>query len=141
MKQISFFCDNNSPHHTNPPFRGVYPIEVTVTPGDHPDWTLWLERIAPAALLYARQITASLPDAQDALHEGFIRFWARRHSARNAPALFFTCVRSAALDLRRSTRRRQKRDLSAARDAPPPTKNTTSRTSLSTSGNDVIPAD
>ncbi len=60
--------------------------------------------------LYARQLTHSAADAEDALQDGFVRFWPRRRSARDAVALFFACVRSAALDRKRAENRRQRRE-------------------------------
>jgi RNA polymerase sigma-70 factor (ECF subfamily) len=77
------------------------------------DWQAWIERHGPAALLYAKQITRTHADAEDAVHDGFIRFWSARGSAQSMPALFFTCVRSAALDLRRGRERRRVRERDA----------------------------
>src|SRR6185436_5602425 len=76
-------------------------------------WESWLAAHGPAAQLYARQLTASREDAEDALHEGFVRFWRRRGAARDAVALFYACVRSAALDGRRRDKRRRKREVAA----------------------------
>jgi RNA polymerase sigma-70 factor (ECF subfamily) len=69
-------------------------------------------------LLYARGLSDSAPDAEDAVHDGFLRFWKAHARARDRPALFFACVRSAALDRRRADRRRARREQRAA-DAHP----------------------
>jgi RNA polymerase sigma-70 factor (ECF subfamily) len=74
------------------------------------DWRRWLERQGPAALLYARQITRNYQDAEDAVHDGFLKFWRRREAAREA-GMFFAAVRSAALDQRRGGLRRRRREL------------------------------
>ena len=78
------------------------------------DWRAFMARHGGAALLYARQITGTLPDAEDALHDGFVRFWRRRAGAHDQAGLFFACVRTAALDLQRANRRRGRRDQSLA---------------------------
>jgi len=74
------------------------------------DWQEWLRYYGPAAVLYARQLTATAEDAEDAVHDGFVRFWPRRGNARDMAALFFTCVRSSALDGRRKDKRRRRRE-------------------------------
>ena len=74
-----------------------------------PDWPAFIARHGPVALLYARQLAPA--DAEDALHDGFLRFWAHRAATPDAPALFFASVRSAAFDLRRRTSRRRRREL------------------------------
>ena len=79
-------------------------------PEDVVDWRDWIERHGAVALLYARQITGTRADAEDAVHNGFVRFWGRRAAARDMAALFFASVRTAALDLRRGEARRRRRD-------------------------------
>ncbi len=81
-------------------------------------WNQWVDRHAPAALLFARQITGSLADAEDSVQEGFMRFWKHRHGAREPVALLYAGVRSAALDLKRSAARRRVRDEKAALQSP-----------------------
>jgi RNA polymerase sigma-70 factor (ECF subfamily) len=81
------------------------------------DWPAWIGRHGPAALLYALQIAATQPDAEDAVHDGFVRFWESRAGARQLAALFFTCVRSAALDARRGAGRRRRREAVVRGDA------------------------
>ena len=79
-------------------------------PEDVANWPDWIQRHGAMALLYALQLTGTRADAEDAVHDGFIRFWGRRHAAQNMPALFFASVRTAALDLRRGEARRRRRD-------------------------------
>jgi RNA polymerase sigma-70 factor (ECF subfamily) len=74
------------------------------------EWRAWLERHGPAALLFARQIAACSADAEDAVQEGFLRFWRHRAASRDPAALLYTCVRTAALDGRRSAGRRKRRE-------------------------------
>lgn len=73
-------------------------------------WDALLRRHGPAALLFARQLTRSLADAEDAVQDGFVRFWRHRKFAKDPAALLFASVRSAALDLQRGERRRRKRE-------------------------------
>jgi RNA polymerase sigma-70 factor (ECF subfamily) len=56
--------------------------------------------------LFARQWSASSADSEDALQNGFLKFWKTRHSARDEVAYLYACVRSAAMDLGRGERRR-----------------------------------
>ena len=83
------------------------------------DWQQWYDRHGPALLLYARQVTGSLAEAEDAMHDGFIRFWKHREHVEDALAYLYRAVRSAALDLRRGDSRRQQRELTLA-DQPRP---------------------
>jgi RNA polymerase sigma-70 factor (ECF subfamily) len=77
---------------------------------DADDWRLWLERHGPALMLFARQWSSTWQDAEDALQNGFIRFWRSRaaivKAGKDEPAYVYACVRSAAMDLGRSQRRR-----------------------------------
>jgi RNA polymerase sigma-70 factor (ECF subfamily) len=73
-------------------------------------WEDWLVRHGAALLLLARQMTPSVADAEDALQEGFIRFWKRRDQVNNSTAYLFSCVRTAALDRQKLARRRQHRE-------------------------------
>src|SRR5437867_873465 len=79
---------------------------------------MWLARHGPALLLFTRQWSASLADAEDALQNGFVRFWKTRGKAgrgRDELAYVYACVRSAAMDLGRSQRRRDWREHQARR--------------------------
>jgi RNA polymerase sigma-70 factor, ECF subfamily len=71
-------------------------------------WRIWLDHHGPALLLYARQFCAARSDAEDAMQDGFIKFWKTRGRAHDQTAYLFTCVRSAAIDLSRSAHRRDK---------------------------------
>src|SRR5262245_9759421 len=73
-------------------------------------WSQWLDRHGPGLLLLARQFVPSQADAEDALHDGFLRFWRRRERVEDAHAYLFTCVRAAALDRLKTDRRRKDRD-------------------------------
>jgi len=73
-----------------------------------------LDRHGPALLLFARQWSISMADAEDALQNGFLKFWKTRRRARNELAWLYACVRSAAMDLGRSDRRRIARQSQAA---------------------------
>jgi RNA polymerase sigma-70 factor (ECF subfamily) len=76
----------------------------------HDEWQDCLVRHGPAALLFARQITRNAADAEDVVQEGFLRFWRHRETSRDPAALLYTCVRTAALDGRRSAGRRKRRE-------------------------------
>lgn len=80
------------------------------------DWQPWFDRHQAALLLLARQYLANAEEAQDALQEGFVKFWRTRERARDPVAYLFTCVRSAALDLRRSRLARTVRERAVAGD-------------------------
>ncbi len=80
------------------------------------DWQPWFDRHEAALLLLARQYLATAEEAQDALQEGFVKFWRTRERARDLVAYLFTCVRSAALDLRRSRVARAGRERAAESD-------------------------
>jgi RNA polymerase sigma-70 factor (ECF subfamily) len=75
---------------------------------DH--WRQWLDRHGPALLLFARQWSATRADAEDAVQDGFVRFWRTRETARDLLPYLYTCVRSAAMDLGRGQRRRVRRE-------------------------------
>lgn len=80
----------------------------------HPDrWPDWLSHHQAALLLLARQYLASREEAQDAVQDGFVRFWQARGTARDPTGFLFTCIRSAALDLRRSRTARKIREHAA----------------------------
>jgi len=68
------------------------------------------ETHAAALVLYARQWAGARADAEDAVQEGFLRYWNSRGVATHSVAYLYRCVRSCALDLRRSTRRRSDRE-------------------------------
>lgn len=84
----------------------------------HPDWPQWYDAHAARLLLYARQWLPERADAEDAVQAGFVRFWRSRPqpAAADVP-LLFAAVRSAALDLAKSRRRRLAREGRAALDS------------------------
>ena len=73
---------------------------------DSERWERWLARHGPGLVLFARQWTGNVFDAEDAVQDGFVRFWRSRGGARDPVALLYACVRTAAIDLTRSQRRR-----------------------------------
>ncbi len=83
------------------------------------DWQAWYDRHGPALLLFARQLTRSLAKAEDAMHDGFVRFWKQRERVDDPAAYLYRAVRHAALDRARSDSRRARRELKLARERPP----------------------
>ncbi len=81
-------------------------------------WTAWFDQHAAPLVLFAQQIVARRCDAEDAVQEGFVRFWKHRGGTREPVAYLYACVRSCALDhLRRRKRRRvREREASGSRD-------------------------
>jgi len=73
-------------------------------------WSAWLDEHGAALILLARQWTDSHVEAEDIVQDAFVRFWPKRASARNARAYLYVCVRSAAMDRRRSEARRRRRE-------------------------------
>lgn len=76
--------------------------------GDLENWQEWLARHRAALFLMARQYLATSQEAEDAVQEGFVRFWQRRARAADAVGYLFACVRTAALDLRRARLARER---------------------------------
>jgi RNA polymerase sigma-70 factor (ECF subfamily) len=78
---------------------------------DDPDWRrLWAD-YGPRLLLFARQQTPALGDAEDLVQEAFVRYWkARQTDAALTPALMFTLVKRAAIDLARRDESRRTRE-------------------------------
>jgi len=81
---------------------------------DVQSWRNWLSRHGPALVLLARQYCRSHADAEDAVQDGFVRFWKSRDKANDVTAYLFACVRSAAMDLSRSAGRRKAYEVAAA---------------------------
>ncbi|MDP6634316.1 MAG: sigma-70 family RNA polymerase sigma factor [Phycisphaerae bacterium] len=77
---------------------------------DYGLWSAWLDEHGPALVLLARQWTESHAEAEDVVQDAFVRFWPKRASARNARAYMYACVRTAAMDRRRSQARRRRRE-------------------------------
>lgn len=80
-------------------------------------WTQWWDQHAPALLMFARTWTSTLRDAEDALQDGFVRFYRNRASARNPLAYLYACVKLAALDIRRGENRRHQREQRVAAES------------------------
>ena len=77
------------------------------------DWRIWLERHGGALQLFAAQWAHGR--AEDAVQEGFVRFWKNRDRAGDRVAYLYACVRTAALDLQRGEQRRMLREQAAGR--------------------------
>jgi len=78
-------------------------------------WRELLRRHGPALLLFARQWSATQADAEDAVQSGFVVFWRTCTKARDEMAYLYACVRTAAMDIGRGQRRRDRRQRAAAR--------------------------
>jgi RNA polymerase sigma-70 factor (ECF subfamily) len=64
-----------------------------------------------ALLLYARQWTPSVADAEEAVQDGFVRFWKSRYRRAPDPVpLLYTAVKRAAMDAARRRQRRRRRE-------------------------------
>jgi RNA polymerase sigma-70 factor (ECF subfamily) len=83
--------------------------------GGSDPWVAWLDQHGAALVVLARQWLSSRADAEDAVQEGFVRFWRSRERAADPAAYLYACVRCAALDLRRGRDRRSRRERAAAR--------------------------
>ena len=77
---------------------------------DYGQWSAWLDEHGGALVLLARQWTDGHAEAEDVVQDAFVRFWPNRVSTRNARAYLYSCVRSAAMDRRRSEARRRGRE-------------------------------
>ena len=75
-------------------------------------WSAWFDCHARALVLFAQQIVHTPTAAEDAVQDGFVRFWGHRHQARDPVAYLYSCVKRSALDLLRGERRRRVREAS-----------------------------
>ncbi len=82
---------------------------------DPDDWAAWFDAHAAALVLFARQWAPAATDAEDVVHDAFVRFWPARHRAADPVAYLYACVRRAGLDWLRGRRRRIAREERAAR--------------------------
>src|SRR5258708_12771286 len=74
-------------------------------------WQSWFQRNGPRLLLWARQWTRSLADAEEVVQEAFVRFWRNQKRMGGEPfPLLMVSVRRAAIDLARSNGRRTRRE-------------------------------
>jgi RNA polymerase sigma-70 factor (ECF subfamily) len=79
------------------------------------NWKTCFSQLAPGLVLFARQWTRSLADAEDVVQEAFVKFWRRNHNITNRGLLYAT-VRSIALDFLRRDSRRARRESTAMSD-------------------------
>lgn len=87
---------------------------------DRPDnWRACFDAHGRAMVLFARQFTATLEDAEDAVQEGFVRCWRRGPQSEDPTAYLFACIRTAALDQSRQGKRRARREQVVALRAEP----------------------
>jgi RNA polymerase sigma-70 factor (ECF subfamily) len=79
-------------------------------------WDACYDRLAAKLVLYARQWLPHREDAEDAVHEAFVKVWKRRGRQHVSDAYFFAATRHAAIDHQRRTTRRGKREERLTRD-------------------------
>ena len=79
------------------------------------NWKTCFSQLAPGLVLFARQWTRSLADAEDVVQEAFVKFWRRNHNITNRGLLYAT-VRSIAFDFLRRDSRRARRESTAMSD-------------------------
>ena len=79
-------------------------------PDESEGWREVLARRGPALVLFARQWRRRVADAEDAVQEGFVRFWKARGRSRDDLAYLYACVRTAAIDAARAEAARKRRD-------------------------------
>jgi RNA polymerase sigma-70 factor (ECF subfamily) len=83
----------------------------TVTMNSEREWEQCYAELAPRLVLYARQLTPNMADAEDVVQNAFVRWWRRCPTGdREHVPLLFAAVRTIALDLRRGTMRRNRRE-------------------------------
>jgi RNA polymerase sigma-70 factor, ECF subfamily len=84
--------------------------ETTMVNSDS-NWEKCFAELAPRLVLYARQLTQTAADAEDVVQMAFVRWWRRfPNGDRDHVPLLYAAVRTIALDLRRSSVRRSKRE-------------------------------
>ena len=80
----------------------------------HEDWRKLWRDYGPRLLLFARQQTPHLADAEDLVQEAFVRYWrAREKDSTLTPGLMFTMVRRIAIDHARRNGGRVRREIAA----------------------------
>lgn len=74
-------------------------------------WKHYFDQWGPSLLLFARQQTGYLVDAEDVVQDAFIKVW-KRYDQKNpiTKSLLYSAVRTTAIDYARSINRRQKRE-------------------------------
>ncbi len=75
------------------------------------NWRAWFAHYGPRLLLFARQQTKNLYDAEDVLQEAMVRSWRNRNECGNPViARVYQAIRYAAMDLGRKDKRRKIRE-------------------------------
>jgi len=80
-------------------------------------WDACYDRLAAKLMLYARQWLPHREDAQDVVHEAFVRVWKGRGTERVSDAYFFAATRHAAIDHQRRNVRRGRREERVSQDS------------------------
>ena len=92
------------------------------TEHESPDWETWLDEHGPRLLLYARQRTRSMADAEDVLQSSLMQLVRIVHTQefRKTPAEWqsyaWSCIRNKAIDLNRHHSRQQTTAQAAAHE-------------------------
>jgi RNA polymerase sigma-70 factor, ECF subfamily len=80
-------------------------------------WEACYHELAPKLLLFARQWVSCPADAEDVVQTAFVKFWQRRPDAHPEHyPLLYAAVRTSALDFRRGSERRARREANPAVD-------------------------
>lgn len=82
---------------------------IASTSSNH--WEDLFEKLAPRLVLFACQYTLNRADAEELVQDAFVKCWKKQIQEE---ALYFTAVRTLALDHLRSGRRRANREREAA---------------------------
>jgi RNA polymerase sigma-70 factor, ECF subfamily len=107
--------ENPASRQTESRLGGVRMVRRPLMGESSENWRSLLEPQAGALALFARQFLSCAHDAEDAVQDGFVRFWRSRGRVRESRAYLYACVRTAALDLSRGQRRRRQREQAVAR--------------------------
>ena len=89
-----------------------------------PDWESWLNEHGPRLMLYARQRTRNMADAEDVLQNALIellrvtRKGEFRRSQEQWVAYVIRCIRTKAIDLGKASARQLATAMAAAQEAP-----------------------
>lgn len=82
------------------------------------NWKHWLDENADRFLLFTRQQTRCESDAEDVLQDALVETWNKAGHNDPPAALVFATIRRRAIDLGRSTTRRENREKSATPEEP-----------------------
>jgi len=77
-------------------------------------WAAAVDRHGAALIMLARQWTNCHSDAEDVVHEAFLRCWRVRESVREPVAYLYTAVRQTAMNWQRDRMRRRQREQTVA---------------------------